>query len=84
MHSACPLNCACVVRGQFVTLSVHVCLNVCMRCEACPLNCQSCTVDLNSDTVARCTECNSNHRLIDATISSVDVAGNCYSTYLDH
>jgi len=35
-------------------------------------------VDLSSDTTARCTECNDYHRLIDATVNSVAVAGNCY------
>jgi len=55
-------------------------LNVLLLCAECPLNCQSCTVTSNSDTVATCTQCNSYHRLIDATIGSSDVAGNCYCT----
>jgi len=47
-------------------------------CAACPTNCAGCVVDDNSDTTARCTECNDYHRLIDATVSSNAVAGNCY------
>jgi len=35
-------------------------------------------VDLSTDTTARCTDCNDFHRLIDATVNSVAVAGNCY------
>jgi len=52
-----------------------------LRRAACPLNCKSCVVDLSSDTTARCTECNDYHRLIDATVNSVAVAGNCYCVY---
>ena len=62
---------------------IFLLIAIVVPCDAaCPLNCDNCVVDANTDTVARCTQCKSNHRLIDATINSADVAGNCYGTVL--
>jgi len=47
----------------------------------CPQNCKTCQTD-NSATVATCTDCVDDHKLIKSIINGVTVAGNCYSMYI--
>jgi len=47
----------------------------------CPLNCEDCEVDDDSDS-PYCTQCSANHHPIDAVINSENVAGNCYRTFI--